>query len=97
MVRLEQSDIHIQSPCHDCTYHTLKDKDPSPSAEPMLAIQLHQAKGKDTRQRGGHAANQVEDGEPFLNVIYNPVRCGKTLYSHRLDKNLHRVYQQDSR
>jgi hypothetical protein len=36
------------SPYERVTYHTLEDENPPPTSQAMLAIQLHQAKGKNT-------------------------------------------------
>lgn len=51
-------------------YHSLKDEDPSPAGQPMLSVQLHQTKRKNTRQCRSDTSNEIENGESLLNVIF---------------------------
>lgn len=52
------------------TYHSLEDENPSPARQPMLSVQLHQTKRKNTRQCRSDTSNEIEDGESLLDVIF---------------------------
>lgn len=60
------------------TYHSLKDENPSPAGQPMLSVQLHQTKRKNTRQCRSNTSNEIEHGESLLDVIFEE----SALYNH---------------
>lgn len=57
------------------TYHSFEDEDPAPASKTVFSIELHQTKGEDARECGSNTADEVENGESFLDVIFRMLAC----------------------
>lgn len=91
------------TPCHQGgkirteAHHSLHDKDPSPCGMALDPLHLTESVCQYTGERAGHAADDVEQGIPFLDLIYQEGVSAYDAPGEWQDRFSHREYQQERR